>query len=1297
MNIQSFSGLQNLLIRRKGGVYNIRGILFQVHYTLWRVLLEFGKEAKEEQMFQLEGIEDLDFYLDFQNEHIQVKCLDKNLDANGFGEDILPNLLEVFEQKPDSLFSIVTNSHIAQGHLKKLQFANQGITPLPKDSFTFWCDKIGKTKPDLDESSCRKFLSSISFFQKKEDTLLDDCRQMLIKQHNILNGNEDQYLRALCYFLLVSSPIKMELRRSDVLQIIQETTDAISKGAANLAVREGWIEQVLFEALEDEALKSSFFEGKPARPHHIAANLPVNRPHWHQEITNSIKDFDVTVIKAASGQGKSTLAWKAAQQMLNLAGYFIFQLQELRREGIQDVIRFLESRLKCGYVPLIVIDGLNEQVRDWSDLAARAQKLRGVKFLVTSREEDWFRYGTNIARLNLKPINIDLSEEEAQQIFHLFQKGGHLHPDINTWQPAWEKVKQQRLLLEYVFLLTQGKMIAERLGEQIAQFRHDRDEAAKKAILRLVSVADVLQIKLPAGKLLQFVQDKIGFQGDRGTALTSLKNEYHVLLDDRPFVEGLHPVRSGHLSDLLHRNEGLPLADTLIQLLSVIEAENLFAFMAQAPALLFHEQDRRNFLAVLALHFSQRPYREIVEGIYGIYAYEAQMHWLQNRHIYDLVTDAGIELYVYTKVPFAGPELQFDVIEKLNPSFPKIKNTITDADLSLDKSNIGFFLQSLHRNIDADSLRKDLTGLAHLERWFNRFGLINAKLTNLLTVEHLEMALETMQIGQLGELLYGVFLTNEALYLQFFGQFGKKLINKLQQKTDTLTIEPNGEEVEIRYIVDQQQNVNQQSVSRVETIAYCLPQFKQFSIVGLYFPNPFILHLVSQNDDSVKNARWEGWLKHDRFSVRGNQAWSNQVLSNYQFSTQFEWQQHWFSFRKKAVEWVRQTTRCLEKVLQNNSVFHREEKILQGFHTSLLAFKKQGRRIRYDEEFFTEEKFKDEVKKVEAWQTVFENVLNQTFPNIGDDNLCRVYKINTRETAVKLAAMQEAFEKVMLATGNYFKTDDLIRVERSAFQYLADLVEFFVDVWRLKRSKIDKPRNEIRIWKEQKWRKELGYLYQVQAAFEDSLGYELLLPESFVEDGILKTLVVGIQGLKLQDFDSQLYVILPFLSELRRSEADFICLVPVVGSNTDGNMAIRFNREFFQQVEETLMGERTEFTITPIPIFLTSEILKPLKGIYLQETNSQSEIKNHLIILHESLWRFSEIRKRLVQPDTEVTTWRNELLSEIEQKARLTLESLRNNLYFFQKYLPIVENVLAGNIEFGQEACSKYFEEDFRA
>ena len=83
---------------------------------------------------------------------------------------------------------------------------------------------------------------------------------------------------------------------------------------------------------------------------------------------------------------------------------------------------FIQSRLKAGLLPLIVIDGLNEDVKDWAYLAEKTQTLRGVKFLLTTREEDWFRYGKqNVSRLHLKGVNIELSEGEAQMLFTAFK------------------------------------------------------------------------------------------------------------------------------------------------------------------------------------------------------------------------------------------------------------------------------------------------------------------------------------------------------------------------------------------------------------------------------------------------------------------------------------------------------------------------------------------------------------------------------------------------------------------------------------------------------------------------------------------------------------------------------------------------------------------------------------------------------------------------------------------------------------------------------------------------------------
>ena len=301
---------------------------------------------------------------------------------------------------------------------------------------------------------------------------------------------------------------------------------------------------------------------------HIAAGLPIERSLWEKEIMGAIDNFDITVVKASSGQGKSTLAWRVAQAF-SQQNYTVYELTEIGVNGVNDVFTFIQSRLKAGLLPLIVIDGLNEDVKDWAYLAEKTQILRGVKFLLTSREEDWFRYGKQkVSRLYLKSVNIELSEGEAQMLFTAFKKQGKIHVNILHWQIAWEKVRDKKLLIEYVYLLTQGNMIHERLEEQILFLQKENDSTAKINILRLISIADMLNIKIMTKNLLQFIEHSIGFKNDKGSILNSLKLEYHIQLEENYWVIGLHPVRSSHIAQILHQT--LPYSETLINLISII-------------------------------------------------------------------------------------------------------------------------------------------------------------------------------------------------------------------------------------------------------------------------------------------------------------------------------------------------------------------------------------------------------------------------------------------------------------------------------------------------------------------------------------------------------------------------------------------------------------------------------------------------------------------------------------------------------------------------------------------------------
>ncbi|MFN8579195.1 MAG: hypothetical protein U0354_20385 [Candidatus Sericytochromatia bacterium] len=67
-----------------------------------------------------------------------------------------------------------------------------------------------------------------------------------------------------------------------------------------------------------------------------------------------------------------------------------------------------------------------------------------------------------------------------------------------------KKVKDLKLLIEYVFLLTQGELIEENLAEQIKHINKEKDRKIKIEILKFISVANLCNIQLNLDKILDY-------------------------------------------------------------------------------------------------------------------------------------------------------------------------------------------------------------------------------------------------------------------------------------------------------------------------------------------------------------------------------------------------------------------------------------------------------------------------------------------------------------------------------------------------------------------------------------------------------------------------------------------------------------------------------------------------------------------------------------------------------------------------------------------------------------------------
>lgn len=573
---KSISNIDILASRRTGGAINIQGIYYQFYYSC-KTLLDNLNNANSHSV-RLEGIEDVDIINQINvgySTYIQLKYASKKpiTASDLWSRGVIQNYLEVYlGGNTECNFKLAHNNQFNDKNI----IAIQSKSKLNSD-LVYWETKIEELKQgkgvnyDWSNFKLNDFLDKISF----EVITIDELHKQIIKQLNakfkITFGNTEQYLKALFYHIFLWSISRTEVTHSDIEAIINSVSEDIAKGSHNPAIQNRWLEKINFN-IESQKNVDDYFDGKPARPIHIVQNLPIKRKKWEQRIFDSIQSNDITVIKASSGQGKSTLAWQIAKRLFDNE-YSIYELLRCEEEYAGSLIEIIEGKVKNGETVIIVVDGLNNSTSAWAYFAERIQELP-VKFIITTREEDWNRYGSAIHKLKVEVVNIGLNQVEAQEIFKLLKEKKKLNSNIQNWQSAWEQVADKQLLIEYIYLLTKGEMLSSRLEEQIKKHRESKNSSAIIEVLNITSLADTCNIKILNSKLITSLEKRFN-DADFSSIYDVLEKEYYLKFDNI-YVEGLHPIRSKHIVDILHRN--YPIKNTFIKLLSVLDENAIYDF-----------------------------------------------------------------------------------------------------------------------------------------------------------------------------------------------------------------------------------------------------------------------------------------------------------------------------------------------------------------------------------------------------------------------------------------------------------------------------------------------------------------------------------------------------------------------------------------------------------------------------------------------------------------------------------------------------------------------------------------------
>lgn len=538
--------IQELSVSRDGGQIALRGYSYQFLYSCYLILSSSSPEIS----FQLEGIEDIDCIKQKDDRsdvtHIQLKYSVNKQDAS-FLPDVLKNFIEAYLLDQNRSFKLVYDFPVAKGHLSKMFASN-----LDEKSRTYWIDVISKIKqnnPSWNWSvyDFDKFISCLSFEKLEKVTLVAEIEKALIGTYEITTDNVSLFANSIKILCFEKMEQRAYVTKAELDLRIQSVKIDISKGSQNPA--HSWIRKLDYSKPSLDKGRS-FYEGKKATPADIASGLPIKRPSLEKDVIKSIYENTVTVIKASSGQGKTTLALQATYVLQNeYKPYQLLWCDDLKEIG--NIVQYFKARIQLGEKILILIDNLDNHLSKWNYLAQLLQSELHChyKLLITSREIDWYNYSGDLSNIqSLKVIKPALEEKEAIEIFDLFREAKQLHPSMASWQRAWNKIAEKQLLIEYVYLLTHGEMLSERIALQISQIGQSSSGKAKCEILRKVCFADLCGVRLSIVDLYASQSEDSG--SDFGELLKSMESEFLVHVNaESGYVEGLHPIRSKHVVD----------------------------------------------------------------------------------------------------------------------------------------------------------------------------------------------------------------------------------------------------------------------------------------------------------------------------------------------------------------------------------------------------------------------------------------------------------------------------------------------------------------------------------------------------------------------------------------------------------------------------------------------------------------------------------------------------------------------------------------------------------------------------
>lgn len=1243
--------IQELKESRDGGQIALRGYSYQFLYSCNLIL-----SSDADTVYTLEGIEDVDSvkYSDGSKTitHIQLKYSTQRQDAS-FMDSVLKNYLEAYLIDKNRNFKLVYDFSVTTGNLSKLFFGN-----LDKNSKEFWKIKIDSIKKETslwnwNDFDFEDFIQRLSFENVKKDFLEKSIEDLLIKNFEVDVDN----------FLLFANSIKIlcfdkmerrgEISYHEIIQCIENVKFDISKGSQNPA--HAWIQRLQFSKSDEYA--SDYYEGKKATPSDIANNLPVMRQIVENEIIDSISKNIITIIKTSSGQGKTTLALRV-MSLLN-EEYTPYQIIRCNNDAeLGHIVEYFRMRTRIGEKPLILLDNLDAHLNEWNLLAQLMQT--GVtyhyKLLITSRENDWYNYGGDISNLHhlqiIKPI---LSEKEAENIYNVLKEEGKLHEDITDWKNAWSKIAERQLLIEYVYLLTHGEMINERISAQMKEIGNAEAGGSKFEILRKVCFADVCGIKLETKSLIGDLAVKTDL--DIGEILKSLADEFLVhISSEGDYIEGLHPVRSQHIINRLH--EYVPLDETALSIAKIASPSDISVLFSHYPE--FDFEKNKFYANVVDMWIWGPDLSCFVQAMRGAFSGSVMQYFQTNRALFDEAYERGGLVLVATELcPFANfkdYEYELNTLEKMSEMMPdniniqhmiKLRDSIPRFRTS--KTDIYCLSSALYfklREIDFTNI-EDFESYAVIVDWLYNIDP-SMNLSPQITLNDLWAKAESYPVKTVASLMYSSFCGNRDEYSEFVKNNFKRILGYLKRKTNShkIQVSDDKKEIKVEYLLraSEIKNGNNESVSRLTDICRTLPIFELYCSDAIK-PKIDLLAAYKIPNDAHKEMPKRNIII--TFHQEFNGLWLRTIESNYEFDTVYAWVSHWLEVRKCACDLLAASSVCLHKLLGKRNLGD-AGKVFDTLHNRYNRIVVAP--LSYPREHRPFEK-KPEIPMLfnKAKRGYFDGIQNFANQLIGflknEEKEKRLAIYNLKVSLAALSNVQKFFDDITLDSEHQNEHIELCAREENVITETYMCCEYYLS---------HVPDNNYNKYQVKNWflssrKTEIDEVNSVMTGLANS--YDAVLPKSSYHDNtficypILLKKFDPANGEMMNDF---LINATPFAE----SPYDYLILLLINDNGEVIQNALKFPKKVFQYIFNVInLGKEEEMDplASPYPIEVTQKMLECFDGEYMLQKQEPANIwLGRIADIGEELWMYSRNREYLI--DEEDKQYLSDNINEIKNR-----------------------------------------------